>query len=93
MNRLCTYFTPQVQFVVIPVEGHPGVAVAILVEHLVAAVDGDLVHLKWASRLARHQDLGGHDLKHRALMKSSVASAGTNTRPVYCMYVEESYET
>ena len=43
---------------------------AILVEHLVATVDGNLVHLQRASRLARHQDLGGHDLKYEESMSS-----------------------
>ena len=44
------------------VEGHVGGALAVLVVHLVALVDGDLVDLDGAAVLGGHQDLGRHDL-------------------------------
>ena len=49
--------------VVGPVERHELVAGALLVEHVVALFDGDLVHLDGAARLAGHQDLGRYDLE------------------------------
>ena len=48
--------------VVCPMEGHVAVALAVLVVHLVALVDGDVVHLDGAAMLGGHQDLGAHHL-------------------------------
>ena len=55
---------PGRRVVVGPVEGHELVALAVRVKHLVALVDGDLVHLNGAARLTRHQDLRRHHLEH-----------------------------
>ena len=53
---------PRFGIVAGPVEGHEGLAVALLVVHLVALLDLDAVHLDRAPVLRRHQDLRAHHL-------------------------------